>query len=504
MSTIDPSHPTREGAPVSESAGGRPSRPTSRSRSPSRWLALAVLTLPTFLIGLDLTVLHMATPSIVTDLRPSPTAQLWIVDSYGFAVAGLLLIMGNVGDRIGRRRLLMIGAAAFASASVLAAFAPSAEMLIGARALLGTAGATLMPSTLSLIRDLFTEDGERRRAIAVWMASLLTGTAMGPLIGALMLQAFWWGAVFLLAVPVMILLLAVGPILLPAGSQGSRSPLDWRSVALFLVAVLPTVYAVKRSASYGVDLLAVGSLAFGVFAAVVFVRRQRRLAAPLLDVALFSDGRFSTATATHLGSLLSLGGMQYLFAIYLQLGLGLAPTAAGLWTLPGAILGLLGAVAAPSLAQVLPPRLLMGGALLGGAVGMGVIALASSAGPARAATGFAIVSFVVGLVTTLTTDHIIAAAPPERAGMASGITETSAELGIALGVALLGSIATAVQTRGVAEPLTAGAPPVVREAFIGGLQVSAVVAALILAVLAALTARQLRRRSLDDEGSAAR
>lgn len=455
---------------------------------------MAILALPTFLIGLDLTVLHMATPSIAADLRPSPTVQLWIVDSYGFAVAGLLLTMGNVGDRIGRRRLLMIGAAAFGVASVLAAFAPTAEWLVAARVLLGVGGATLMPSTLSLIRDLYPDAERRRRAISVWMASLLTGTAAGPLVGGLVLEAFWWGAAFLLAVPVMVLLLLLGPFLLPPGrpEPGAERPIDLLSVALSLGGVLGVVYAVKQSAAYGFAVVPILVALAGVAAGTVFVRRQRRLAHPLLDVTLFADTRFSTATTTHLGALLALGGVQYLFALYLQLGLGYSPVVAGLFTLPGAALGLTGAVLSPYVAQRLGSRTTFVAALVLAALGMAVLALASVQTPVPAVAGFAIVSFGVGLVTTLTTDHIVGAAPPERAGMASGISETAAELGIALGVALLGSVATAVQAAGSSDPLTGGAGVDVREAFTDGLQTSAGIAAVIMLALAALCARYLR------------
>ena len=455
-------------------------------------LGLAVLALPTVVIGLDMTVLHLATPSIAADLRPSPEAQLWIVDVYGFAVAGLLLTMGNVGDRVGRRRLLLAGAAGFAVASTIAAFAPSPGLLITARALLGVAGATLMPSTLSLIRNLFPDDRRRTVAISVWMASLLTGSAIGPLVGGIVLELSWWGAAFLLGVPIMVALLVVGPFVLPAGRSSGGGPLDLASVGLSLLAVLPVVYAVKAASSHGLDVGLLGLVAVGAVAGVLFVRRQRRLARPLLDVGLFTDARFSTATVTHLVSLLVQGGTQYLFALYLQLAVGLDPLAAGLWMLPAAGLGLLGAVVAPVLAGRLGSARVLSGGLALSVVGAGVTALTSVDGLTAAVTGFALISFAVGLVTTLTTDHIIAAAPAERAGMASGITETSAELGIALGVALLGSVATAVQVRATAEPLVRGAGFPVRDAFTDGVRLSAAVGAVALVVLTGLAVRYLR------------
>jgi MFS transporter, DHA2 family, multidrug resistance protein len=459
------------------------------------WAGLAALALPSLLIALDLTVLHLAIPEIAADLRPGPVAQLWIVDAYGFAVAGLLLTMGNLGDRIGRRRLLMIGAAGFASASVLAAFAPSPGLLIAARVLLGIAGATLMPSTLSLIRDLFPDDRRRTVAISVWMASLLSGTALGPLVGGVLLEWFWWGSVFLIAVPVMGALLLVGPRLLPAGERSDAGPIDLPSVALTLTAVLPAVYAVKEAAAHGVAPVTPLLLAVSVAGGWAFRRRQLTLRDPLLDLALFRDRRFSAATGIHLGALLVTVGIQYLFALYLQLVVGLSPLTAGLWTLVPGVVGMLGAVAAPFAAYRLGPGTAIAAGLASATAGVVVVTQTpADGGLAVAVCGFALTSASVNLVTSLTTDRLISAAPPHRAGMASGMSETAAELGIALGIALLGSLATAVQTSRTNAPLVPGAGDEVREAFTTGLQVSAGVGAIVLAGLTLLAVRVLRER----------
>ena len=278
--------------------GMAPSAATPNDTVPARatrreWIGLAVIALPCLLYAMDLTVLTLAVPALTADLRPSANELLWIVDIYGFLVAGLLVTMGTLGDRIGRRRLLLIGAAAFGAASVLAAFAPTAETLIAARALLGVAGATLAPSTLSLIRSMFLDAQQRTVAIGVWVTSFSAGAAIGPLVGGVLLEQFWWGSVFLLAVPPMIVLLAVGPRLLPEYRDPEPGPLDLVSVALSLAAVLLVIYGVKTVASDGAGWAGIAPALAGLLAAAVFVDRQRRVAHPMLDLGLFRTPGFS-------------------------------------------------------------------------------------------------------------------------------------------------------------------------------------------------------------------
>src|SRR5687768_7699207 len=216
------------------------------------WIGLSVIAIACVLYVMDLTVLHLAIPHLSRDLRPSSSQLLWIIDIYGFMVAGSLITMGTLGDRIGRRRLLMIGAAAFGIASIVAAFSTSPEMLIATRALLGLAGATIAPSTLSLIRNMFLNAEQRQTAIAVWITSFSVGAAIGPLLGGLVLEFFWWGAAFLLAVPVMIALLILGPRLLPEYKDPDPGRLDLVSAGLSLVAVLAMIYGLKQFAQDGV------------------------------------------------------------------------------------------------------------------------------------------------------------------------------------------------------------------------------------------------------------
>ncbi len=419
-----------------------------------------MIALPCVLYSMDLTVLNLALPALSEELSPSSAELLWIVDIYGFMVAGSLLTMGTLGDRIGRRRLLLIGAAAFGLASVAAAFSRSAGMLIAARALLGIAGATLAPSTLSLIRNMFHDPRERTFAVSVWIVSYSAGAAIGPLLGGVLLQHFRWGSVFLLSVPVMALLLIVGPGLLPEYRDPAAGRLDLGSAGLSLVAVLAVIYGLKRIAEGGAQAsaTAAAAIAAGLVAGVVFVRRQKTLADPLIDLRLFRVATFSASLATYALSCFVAFGSYVFIAQYLQLVLGLSPLRAGLWTLPWSAGFVVGSLLAPALARRVPAPTVMAVGLLLGAAGFAVLSRAGvSAGLWSVAVGSLLFSLGSAPAFTLANDMIITAAPPERAGAAAGISETSAELGGALGIAILGSIGTVVY-RGRMAQAAAGIP----------------------------------------------
>jgi len=423
------------------------------------WVGLAVIALPCLVYAMDLTVLNLAVPQLSTDLAPSSAQLLWIVDIYGFLVAGLLVTMGTLGDRIGRRRLLLLGAAAFAGASVLAAWSTSAGMLIAARALLGVAGATLAPSTLSLIRNMFADPRQRTVAVSVWITSFAVGGAVGPLVGGVLLEWFWWGSVFLVAVPVMALLLLLGPRLLPEFRDPAAGRLDLGSAGMSLAAVLAVIYGLKQLAQDGPGWLAVGCMLAGLLVGVGFVRRQRRLADPLIDVRLFANRAFSAALTTNLLSFFVGFGALLFTAQYLQLVLGLSPLEAGLWSLPSSVGFILGSMATPLLVRRAAPVAVMAAGLALAAVGFGLLTqLPPSSGLPLLVTGSVIFSLGLAPVDTLATDLAVGAAPPERAGAASAITETSAEFGGALGIAVLGVIGTAVYRAQMAEAVPAGVP----------------------------------------------
>jgi DHA2 family multidrug resistance protein-like MFS transporter len=487
------------------------------------WIGLAVLMLPTLLIVMDLTVLHLAVPHLSADLQPSSTQLLWIVDMYGFMIAGSLVTMGTLGDRIGRRRLLLIGAAAFGLASVLAAFSTSAPMLIAARALLGLAGATLMPSTMSLIRTMFHDERQRTVAIGIWVSGFSAGSAIGPLIGGFLLEHFWWGSVFLLGVPVMALLLGLGPILLPEYRDPQAGRLDLFSAALSLAAVLAVIYGLKQIAQSGPGWQPILFIVAGLVIGLVFVWKQRTLADPLIDLRLFQMPAFSVSLVTYILGVFVAFGVYLFIAQYLQLVIGLSPLQAGLWTVPGAITSIVGSNVAPVLVRRVQPAFVIAAGLALAAVGFGLLTQVGLNSLVVVVAGWGIMSLGFGATFTLIADLVVGAAPPERAGAASAISETSAELGGALGIAVLGSLGTAIYRGQVATALPPGISPeatqavqetlggavavarqlpdqlgatllnAAHQAFIQGLQLTAVIGTVVMIGLTLLTMILLRQ-----------
>jgi len=484
----------------------------------TEWAGLGVLALPTVLLGLDVTLLYLALPVLAVDLQPSSTEALWIMDAYGFLIAGFLITMGTLGDRLGRRRLLMIGTAAFGVASVLAAYSTSAAMLIAARALLGVAGATLMPSTLALITNMFVDARQRALAIGVWATMFALGMAAGPLVGGVLLESFWWGSAFLIAMPIVATVLLLAPVLLPEYRAPSSGRIDLLSVALSLAAILPLVYAVKHIAADGFDVLTAAALAAGTIFGVVFVRRQDRLTSPLLDMELFASRAFSAALCILLVGLVGVGGVMFLVTQHLQLVEELSPLAAGAWMGLPALMMFVAAIAAPLLARRVRPGYIVA-ATLGLSAG-GYLLLTQVQGPnsiAPVVIGFGLVYLGLGAIAALGTDLVVGAAPPSKAGSAAAMSETVQELGLAVGVAVLGSLAAGVyrdrmsaavpydlpggMTEQVGESL-AGAVSVTplpatlltqaKEAFTSGLNVAATVAGAAILGLAVLAATVLR------------
>jgi DHA2 family multidrug resistance protein-like MFS transporter len=496
----------------------------ARTAGRREWIGLAVIALPCLLVTMDLTVLYLAVPELSADLEPSSSQLLWITDIYGFLIAGSLITMGTLGDRIGRRRLLLIGAAAFGVASVVAAFSTSAEMLIAARAMLGVAGATLAPSTLSLIRNMFLDPRQRTFAVGVWAASFSAGAGIGPLLGGVLLEYFWWGSVFLLAVPVMVLLLVLGPVLLPEFRDPGAGRLDVVSAALALAAVLAVIYGLKRIAEDGLGWPPALSIVAGLAIGAAFLRRQLALADPLIDLQLFRVPAFSASLATNTLTLFVAYGVFLFIAQYLQLVLGLSQLEAGLWTAPSSGGFIAGSMLAPVIVRWVRPAFAMAAGLALAAVGLGMLAqVDGTSGLALLVTASVVLAAGIAAPVTLATDLIVGTAPPERAGSAAGISETSSEFGGALGIAVLGSIGTAVYRSQVSDGVPAGVPPeqaeaardtlggavaagdelrdplavelldAAREAFTQGLQITAVISAVVVTVLAVVAAIVLRR-----------
>ncbi|MEV4222690.1 MFS transporter [Nonomuraea sp. NPDC049725] len=495
--------------------------PADLRAGPREWLGLFVLTLPTVLLALDATVLNLAVPHLGADLEPTGAELLWAVDIYGFMIAGFLVTMGRLGDRIGRRRLLMAGALGFGLASALAAVSTSPEMLIAARALLGIAGATLMPSTLALISTMFKDPRQRGVAISVWVTCFSVGVAVGPVLGGALLEWFWWGSVFLLALPVMALLLVAAPLLLPEYRDPEAGRIDLASVVLSLLTVLPVIYGVKHLAEHGPGPLAAGAVLAGVVFGALFVLRQRRPADPLLDLRLFANRAFSAALLVLLLGLGLMGGLYLFVTQYLQLVAGLSPIVAGLWLLPAAVAVTAASSLTPALTRRLRPGYVLGGALLLSAPGYVMISQVGTGDLPLLVTGFVLVYTGIGPLMALGTDLVVGSAPPDRAGSAAAMSETGMEFGIALGVAGLGSAVTAVY-RGelggtlpgslpgpVAEtvrdtlagavaadlpgPVAAQVLERAREAFTDGLNLAAGIAAAVVTVLAVAAVALLRQ-----------
>jgi MFS transporter, DHA2 family, multidrug resistance protein len=500
-------------------------RTAQAGRATSReWIGLSVLALACLLYVMDLTVLDLAIPAITADLRPSSAQLLWIIDVYGFMVAGALVTMGTLGDRIGRRRLLLIGAAAFGAVSVLAAFSTTPEMLILSRALLGLAGATIAPSTLSLIFHMFPDPRQRTVAVGVWIGAFSAGSAVGPVLGGVLLEAFWWGSVFLLALPVMGALLVLGPRVLPEYRDPTAGRLDLVSAGMSVLALLAVVYGVKLVAQDGPSTEAVLAIAGGAVLGWAWVRRQRRLADPMIDVGLFRFRTFNVALLVNFVAIFVMVGYVLYIAQYLQLVLGMSPLEAGLWSVPGAVGFVVGSQLAPRLVSRVRPGTLVAVGLAAAAAGLLLLTrVAVDHGLPELVVASVVISLGMGPVFGLTTEMVVGSAPEEKAGAASGISETAAELGGALGIAGLGSIGMAIYRSAVQDGLPPGVPAevaaaardtlggavsaatqlpgssadalldVARHAFVAGLQLTSAIAAVVAAAIAVVAAVALRR-----------
>ncbi|MGW4478034.1 MFS transporter [Rhodococcus triatomae] len=496
--------------------------PATAALAPTRaWVGLGVLVLAVTLLAIDGTVLALAIPSLAADLGATATQLLWVGDIYSLVLAGLLVTMGNVADRFGRKRVLLIGATVFGLASAVGAFAPNAEVLIAARAVLGIAGATIMPSTLSLIRSMFHDRQQRTRAIALWAAGASGGAALGPLVGGALLENFWWGSVFLINIPVMLVLLALGIPLLPESRHPSPGRFDLTSAGLSIAGAIALVYAVKTVAKDGFTLQFAIALIVGVGGLVVFVRRQRTLDFPLIDVGLFKSKPFTGAIMGTFVAVFAMSGLLFFFSQYLQLVEGHSPLEAGLRELPLALAMIVVPVFAGVAAKRLGVNRAVGIGLGLAAVGLAVIAVAEDSGTYTwIAVGLAVIGLGAGLAYTLTTDVVVGAVPASRAGAASAISESAYEFGIAVGIAVMGSIQAAAYTANVrdldlpadiahhAEDSLAGALGVITDpatveslqhAFVAGMQVTLYTGAGLLLVAAVLGWRLIRPDQLTND-----
>ena len=452
-------------------AGATPTKAGRRE-----WFGLAVLALPTFVVAIDLFVLLLALPTLTKSLGAGSVQQLWVTDIYGFLLAGLLVTMGTVGDRIGRRKLLIIGGAAFAVLSVLCAYAPTIELLITARALLGITGATLMPSTLALIGGLFQDPKQQATAFGIWGGTFTLGAVFGPVLGGLLLAHFWWGSVFLIGAPLMVALVILGPKVLPEFKNPQPGRLDFTSVVLSLLALLPIIYGIKQLAKDGWEVLPIVSLVVGLVFGYLFVRRQRRLESPLLDLGLFTHKTIGTTLLNQLSYSTMGGGIMLLLMLYFQLVQGLNTVQAGLVLVPGMIAGALGFQVAPKLAYKVRPAYVIGGGMFLAALTYVIFAVFPPHGsPTLLIVGFALISFFGSPTVALGTNLVVTSAPMEKMGSAGSLAQLSNEFGGTLGIAVLGTVATAVYRNTVALPagLSAGGAASAHDSLAGAVTTAA-------------------------------
>jgi DHA2 family multidrug resistance protein-like MFS transporter len=498
---------------------------TARASSPAnRWTILAIVCAALLVVVIDITVLHVAAPHMTEDLRPSAVGLLWIIDVYPLVVAPLLVASGTLGDRLGRKRTMLAGLAIFGAASALAAFAPTTGVLIAARALMGVGGALILPTTMAIVRDVFPDRHERQTAVGIWSAVFAGGAVVGPLVGGFLVEHWWWGSVFLINVPIVLVVVAVAARLMPESRAADPPPWDTLAVVLAAVGILGIAFGVKQGARHGLgDPLGVAVLLAGLLALTAFVRRQLQRPRPLLDVRLFADRTFSIAVGSVLLSMFAFVGLELYFAQYLQLVLGLEPLAAAIRLMPLMVASFVGSLlAAPLLRRVGTRTAIVGGLGLTTVGMIPLLTLGVEDQYWRMWPSFVAMGLLLDLALVAANDVIISAVPADRAGGAAAIEETAYELGGGLGVAVLGSILTAVysstlapvdgvpasgmagaeESIGRAAEVSRGLPPGVadglmsaaRSAFVDGLHVALMVGIALMAGSAVLAAIVLRRR----------
>ncbi|MFD9815000.1 MFS transporter [Streptomyces sp. NPDC059080] len=486
----------------------------------NHWTVLIVLCVSLLFVALDTTILYVAVPSVTEDLRPGPVELLWIVDVYPLIAASLLILFGTLGDRVGRRRILLLGYGLFGAASALAALAPNPQILMTARALLGIGGAMIMPATLSILRQVFPDRRERAVAIGVWSAVAAVGAAVGPVLGGFLVENFWWGSVFLINVPMMLVMLLIGRWLLPESRGERNGPWDVVGAVVAALGVLGVVLGVKRigggTAVLGVTTL--GPIVLGLLLLVLFVRRQHRREHPLIDMRLFARSAFGTSVGCIVLAMLALVGLQLIAVQYLQLVLGLSPLQTGLRMLPLVFAAMAAGLTGSRILQILGPRTMVscGFVLTAGAV-LCLTAMNAHDRFWLLSAGFVLLGF--GFQTTLfgAYESMLSEAPPEQAGGAAAIGETSYQLGAGIGVALLGSVMNAAYAPGIGHvagvsareaasashslgeaynvaaaldgPAGAALRVVARDAFVRGLHITLVASAVLLLAGAAIALR---------------
>jgi DHA2 family multidrug resistance protein-like MFS transporter len=482
-------------------------------------LALAVLALPTLLVAVDISVLAVALPTMARDLHAGPTELLWMTDSYNFLVAGAMLTTGAIADRIGRRRMILVCAAIFAVASGFGAFATTPELVIASRGVMGLAGSAILPASMALLGGLFSDEKARIQAMGAMMTVFLGGMAIAPFVGGVLLDHFWWGSVFLMAVPVMAVTILLVPRLIPESKADVPGPLDLTSAALSIVSVLSLVFALKRVVNTGVDTPVLVALAAGLVLGTVFLRRQTTLANPLLDLGLLTRPRVRrTLTALFLTAFL-MGGTSLFFNLYLQEVQGLSPLQAAWWMLPQMVSMIAAANLGPLLNRRLPQRTVvvsMMSLMVAGFV-LYAVAPVSAAGRPIVAIGGSLATFGIGAAFPMLMDGVMSSAPPERAASSASMAQLANELGIALGLSVLGSLGTVVYRLQLGLPGSSAEQSVIdgvregqhdpallaaaKDAFTDSFHVVGLVGVVLMVVVLVLVARATREPATQDSAT---
>ncbi|CAM3979843.1 MFS transporter [Tsukamurella ocularis] len=412
-----------------------------------RWAAALLLSASLLVITVDMTILNIAVPDLAADLRPTAAQQLWIIDAYSLVLAGLLVSTSSLGDRFGRKRMLLLGYVVFGTASALVLWAETPAQVIALRAALGVGGAMIMPTTLTMLRVIFTDPAERAKALGLWAAVSGVGAAIGPIVGGVLLENFSWRAAFMVNVPVMVLVLIVGIFLLPESKVASPGAWDWLGALMSITGMVALVWAIKRFAKDHTLLSGPGLLALLLAVVVLglFVRRSLHREHPLLDVRLFRRRQFSAGIIAALGVMFAMAAALLLLAQWMQLVAGYGPIETGVRLLPVAVAAVVASLAAPWLANLLTARIVLAGGLVAAAIGMVLIAAPARLDYAGLVVPLVLVGVGMGGMTVASA-MVMSGTPEEKAGNAAALEETSYDLGNVLGVAILGSVAAMLYT----------------------------------------------------------
>ncbi|MEU8261678.1 MFS transporter [Micromonospora sp. NPDC048999] len=417
------------------------------------WVGLAALVVPMMFILLDNGIIFLALPSLTANLGATSTQTLWIADIYGFFLMAFLVAMGRVGDRVGHRKLLLTGAAAFSVLSLLAAFANTPESLIVLRAALGMAGGAVGPSLFALIRELFPDRRQMATAMSISATAAMVGVSLGPTVGGLLLNRFWPGSVFLIAVPVMLWLLVVGPFVLPETRHRSDQPIDVLSVVLWLMAIVPVVYGLTTVARVGWKPLPLTVMAFGLVVGAVFVTRQRQRSNPLLDMRLFGIRAIGATLAMFLLVGVVQSGNGLVLNQHLQLVEGFSTLTTALWMVLPITVAIGGVHVSTMLAKRTRPAFVLAGGLVIASVGSAVLSQTPAVdGLTTLMVGLCIVMAGTSPVGVLSGQLVMQAAPADQAGSAGSLNGTAGEASSAFGIAIFGSLATAFYSGNVSIP----------------------------------------------------